>query len=102
MNFNSLYTTYEYGKYSTRGKSDLVTKDSQKTSGLDKDYILNGVMELMKLLHFSFPISGAEHASRLTVILKLLQHCEKTMPGNISNSFRNTGEHSHGLTVLFM
>jgi hypothetical protein len=39
MNFNSLYTTYEYGKYSTRGKSDLVTKDSQTTTGLDKDYI---------------------------------------------------------------
>lgn len=39
MNFNSLYTTYEYGKYSTRGKSDLETKDSNKTSGLDKDYI---------------------------------------------------------------
>jgi hypothetical protein len=39
MNFNSLYTTYEYGKYSTRGKSDLVTNDSKKTSGLDKDYI---------------------------------------------------------------
>jgi hypothetical protein len=39
MNFNSLYTTYEYGKYSTRGKSDLVTSNSQKTSGLDKDYI---------------------------------------------------------------
>jgi len=39
MNFNSLYTTYEYGKYSTRGKSDLVTKDAEKSSGLDKDYI---------------------------------------------------------------
>jgi hypothetical protein len=39
MNFNSLYTTYEYGKHSTRGKSDLVTKDVKKSSGLDKDYI---------------------------------------------------------------
>lgn len=39
MNFNSLYSTYEYGKYSTRGKSDLVTKDAQQTTGLDKDYI---------------------------------------------------------------
>jgi hypothetical protein len=39
MNFNSLYTTYEYGKYSTRGKSDLVTNNPEKTSGLDRDYI---------------------------------------------------------------
>ncbi len=39
MNFGSLYSTYEYGKYSTRGKSDLVTANPEKTSGLDKDYI---------------------------------------------------------------
>ncbi len=53
MNFNSLYTTYEYGKYSTRGKSDLVTNDAQKTSGLDKDYITQwsyGVDETLTLL----------------------------------------------------
>lgn len=53
MNFNSLYTTYEYGKYSTRGKSDLVKKDSQQTSGLDKDYITQwsyGVDETLTLL----------------------------------------------------
>ena len=52
MNFNSLYTTYEYGKYSTRGKSDLVTKDSNTTSGLDKDYITQwsyGVDETLTL-----------------------------------------------------
>jgi hypothetical protein len=40
MNLNSLYPTYEYGKYSTRGKSDLVTAGGEKQSGgLDKDYI---------------------------------------------------------------
>ena len=52
MNFNSLYTTYEYGKYSTRGKSDLVTTDSKVTSGLDKDYITQwsyGVDETLTL-----------------------------------------------------
>ena len=53
MNFNSLYTTYEYGKYSTRGKSDLITGDSNKTSGLDKDYITQwsyGIDETLTLL----------------------------------------------------
>ena len=52
MNFNSLYTTYEYGKYSTRGKSDLVTNNPEKTSGLDKDYITQwsyGVDETLTL-----------------------------------------------------
>jgi hypothetical protein len=53
MNFSSLFTTYEYGKYSTRSKSDLGTKDSNKTSGLDKDYITQwsyGVDETLTLL----------------------------------------------------
>jgi hypothetical protein len=39
MNFSSLYVTWEYGKYSTRGKSDLVKTDAVQTNGLDKDYI---------------------------------------------------------------
>ena len=39
MNFGTLYTTYEYGKYSTRSQSELQTADFNKTTGLDKDYI---------------------------------------------------------------
>jgi hypothetical protein len=38
MNLGSLYTTYEYGKYSIRGKSELVSKDENKSGGLDRDY----------------------------------------------------------------
>jgi hypothetical protein len=37
-NFSNLYTTYEYGKYSIRGKSELTANAENKTSGLDKDY----------------------------------------------------------------
>jgi len=33
-----LWTTYEYGKYSMRGKSELTINAENKTSGLDKDY----------------------------------------------------------------
>ena len=54
INFASLYTTWEYGKYSIRGKSDLVLdKNNNVTSGLDKDYILKwsyGVDETFNLL----------------------------------------------------
>jgi hypothetical protein len=41
MNFNLLFTTYEYGKYTTRGKSDLIASDDNQTAGLNRDYILD-------------------------------------------------------------
>jgi hypothetical protein len=53
INFASLYTTYEYGKYSIRGKSDLTHNNTSITSGLDKNYILfwsYGVDETFNLL----------------------------------------------------
>ena len=53
INFASLYTTYEYGKYSIRGKSDLTGSNKNATSGLDKDYITlwsYGVDETFNLL----------------------------------------------------
>jgi hypothetical protein len=53
INFASLYTTYEYGKYSIRGKSDLTGENKNVTSGLNKDYITfwsYGVDETFNLL----------------------------------------------------
>ena len=38
-NFTTLWTTYEYGKYSTRGESELIVDESDQTTGLDKSYI---------------------------------------------------------------
>jgi hypothetical protein len=40
-NFSRLYTTYEYGKYSIRSQSDLSLNNENKSSGLDKEYILD-------------------------------------------------------------
>lgn len=41
ISFGPLLTTYEYGKYSTRGKSELATKDNNQTTGLNRDFILD-------------------------------------------------------------
>lgn len=38
-NITNLWATQEYGKYSTRGPSELTENQSNKTSGLDRDYI---------------------------------------------------------------
>jgi len=40
-NFSRLYTTSEYGKYSMRGQSELSLNGENKSSGLDKEYILD-------------------------------------------------------------
>jgi len=37
-NTSRLWTTWEYGKYSLRGKSELTHDQANKTSGLDRDY----------------------------------------------------------------
>ena len=51
--FTRLSTTMQYGKDSTRGKSELTTNLDNKTSGLDKDYATSwsyGIVESFTLL----------------------------------------------------
>ncbi len=52
-NFSNLITTYEYGKYSIRGRSELTSNKENQTSGLDKDYATQwsyGIGETFTLL----------------------------------------------------
>ena len=52
-NFSRLWFTYDYGKDSNRGPSELTSEKSNKTSGLDKDYAMDwsyGVAESFNLM----------------------------------------------------
>lgn len=61
-NIASIWLTYEYGKVSIRGKSELTSDQENITGGLDKDYILNdysyGIAETFNLLIPNF-VGGA-------------------------------------------
>ncbi len=110
INFASLYTTYQYGKYSIRGKSDLVTNNNNKTSGLDKDYITfwsYGIDETFNMLipdykgGSSIPFgSNSETAAALTknnnaAVISRTTEYWGTQPGT-------DGPHYVGAIVIFL
>lgn len=73
-NLSRLWPTYEYGKETIRGKSELSQKAS-KGDGLDKDYLFGwsyGVAESMTLLVPHMAGGGANESYKNTELYKIL------------------------------
>ncbi|MCX6266201.1 MAG: hypothetical protein NTW16_02430 [Bacteroidetes bacterium] len=73
-NITSLWATWEYGKYTIRGKSELTSEKNNRTSGLDKDYATQwsyGIGETMTLLIPDF--YGGSSSAKLSENSKVVE-----------------------------
>lgn len=92
-NLGNLLLTSEYTSYSTRGKSDLVDKSGNQTSGLDKDYATQwsyGIGETFTLMIPNF--KGGSSAAIGTDNKKALDEVDPNYKEYISNMDQYWGD----------
>ncbi|MCX6270219.1 MAG: YfhO family protein [Bacteroidetes bacterium] len=86
-NISNLWTTYEYSKYTIRGKSDLTSNKENQTTGLDKDYATAwsyGVDETFTLLIPDFKGGSSNGSlSRRSEMYKVLSTNQAPNPDQI-------------------
>jgi hypothetical protein len=110
INFASLYTTYEYGKYSIRGKSDLTGDNNNVTSGLNKDYITTwsyGIDETFNLLIPDYKGGSSRPFDRSSETYKVLSQNNNQDAANQLQKYWGTqpgtdGPHYVGAIVFFL
>lgn len=111
INFASLYTTWEYGKYSIRGKSDIVLNDnSNRTAGLDKDYIVRwsyGVDETFNMLIPDYKGGSSRPFDRTSETVRVLRQNNQADAVNQVQKYWGTqpgtdGPHYVGAIVIFL
>lgn len=111
INFASLYTTYEYGKYSTRGKSELTGTGQKASSGLDKDYILAwsyGIDETLNMLIPNYKGGTSHGFKRDSEVMKVMK--QNKVPAETANSLPmywgtqqwTEGPHYVGAIIIFL
>lgn len=110
INFASLYTTWEYGKYSIRGKSDLVVDNHNMTKGLDKNYILNwsyGVGETFNMLIPNWKGGSSRPFDKDSELYNALRQNKATQYANDFQKYWGTqpgteGPHYVGAIIVFL
>lgn len=110
INFANLYTVYEYGKFSSRGKTDLVAADKNISSGLNRDYITYwsyGVDETFNLLVPNFKGGSSKPFNRDTETVKALRdHNAADAAGQVMKYWGTQpgtdGPHYVGAIVIFL
>lgn len=87
-NIEKIWTTYEYGKYSTRSQSELTIDGSQdnKTSGLNKDYATSWSYGITETFNLMIPnLMGGASGSELSKDSEVYQVLKKNRVPNAKN-----------------
>ncbi len=90
VNIANIWSTYEYGKYTIRGKSELTSESHNRTSGLDIDYATQwsyGVPETFTLLIPDFMGGGSGRTPDMDS--KTYEELQKYFPKNQANQYIN-------------
>ncbi len=110
INFASLSTVREYGKYSIRGKSELQSEHRNVSAGLDRDYIVYwsyGVDETMNLLIPNYKGGSSRPFDRDSETVKVLRQNNAADYTNQMMKYWGTqpgtdGPHYMGAIVIFL
>ncbi len=110
INFASLNTVREYGKYSIRGKSELQSEHRNVSAGLDRDYIVfwsYGVDETMNLLIPNYKGGSSKPFDRDSETVKALRQNNAADYTNQMMKYWGTqpgtdGPHYMGAIVIFL
>ena len=87
-NIEKIWTTYEYGKYSTRSQSELTIDGDQdnKTTGLNKDYATSWSYGKMETFNLMIPnLMGGASGSELSEDSEVYQVLKKNRVPNAKN-----------------
>ncbi|MXV51668.1 YfhO family protein [Pedobacter sp. HMF7647] len=90
VNAGSLWTTYEYGQESIRGKSNLTSDKAEPQTGLDKEYAYQWSQGVGENITFLVPnayggSSGSQALDENSAVAKIVQ--EKGVPADQAASF---------------
>ncbi len=89
-NITSIWATYEYGKYTIRGKTELTTEKQNRTTGLDKDYATDwsyGIGESFSLMVPNIKGGGSESIGNNESALKDVDPQYKETIANNGNQY---------------
>jgi hypothetical protein len=85
-NFSQLITAYDYGKDSTRGKSELTFDKENQTSGLDKDYATDWSYGKLETLNLLIPnLMGGASGGPLSENSEMYKELKKIGAPNVKN-----------------